>query len=144
MVYPCTISDLKRQLRRLPSEYVEGLVEVRLCNQVRNNAGIDADYADGGTLRIFPYPASLAYVAHPTPHSPSDREWIQWGARVDQHNGVRLLRWTPEALRNFILGHVLLHELGHHYLWKTGRRQSEKEAEQIAFRLARMLKQAAT
>ncbi len=139
MVYPCTIGDLKRQLRRIPAQYVEGLVEVRLCNQVRNNVGIDADYTDGGFLRVFPYPESLTYPASPTPHAPSDREWLQWGAQIGEHNGVRYLRWPPDALRNFILGHVLLHELGHHYLWKTGRRQSEKEAEQIAHVLAKSL-----
>jgi hypothetical protein len=139
MIYPCTIGELKAQLRRVPAEYVEGLVEARLCNQFRNHAGIDADYADGGFLRIFPYPASLTYPASPTPHAPSDREWLQWGAEVYEQDGVRLLRWTREALRGFILGHVLLHELGHHYLWKTSRRQSEKAAEQIAFRLAKLL-----
>ena len=139
MVYPCTIGELKAALRRLPAEYVEGLLEVRLCNQVRNNGGIDADYSDGGFLRIFPYPASLTYPASPTPHAASDREWLRWGAQLLEQNGVRLLRWTPEALRNFMLGHVLLHELGHHYIWKTGRRQSEKEAEQIAFQLAKLL-----
>jgi hypothetical protein len=139
MVYPCSVGELKAQLRRVPQEYVEGLLEVRLCNQFRNYPGIDADYGEGGFLRIFPYPASLTYPASTRPHAPSDREWIQWGAQLLHVDGVRLLRWTPEALRSFILGHVLLHELGHHYLWKTGRRQSEKEAEQIAFRLAKLL-----
>ena len=140
MVYPCTIGDLKRQLRRVPSEYVAGLVEVRLCNQVRNNVGIDADYGDGGFLRVFPYPEGLTYPASPTPHAPSDREWLQWGAQLFEQNGMRYLRWSPDVLKRFILDHVLLHELGHHYLWKTGRRQSEKEAEQIAFELMHQLR----
>src|SRR5215213_8759010 len=87
MIYPCSIRDLKARLQQVPSEYVEGLVEVRLCNQARNNGGIDADYADGGFLRIFPYPASLTYPASPTPHAPSDREWLQWGAQIYEENG---------------------------------------------------------
>jgi hypothetical protein len=130
-IYPCTIGDLKRQLRRVPPEYLEGLWQIRLSNQARRYRDRDGDYLDG-EIRLFPYPERLIFPASPKPNDPWDQEWLAWGARVVDDNGVRSLQWTPEALRRYILDHVLLHELGHHYAAVRGLPDSERAAERLA------------
>jgi hypothetical protein len=130
-IYPCTVGDLKRQLRRVPPEYLDGLWQIRLSNQVRRYRDRDGDYLDG-EIRLFPYPERLIFPASPKPNDPWDQEWLAWGARIVDDAGVRSLQWTPEALRRFILDHVLLHELGHHYAARRGLPDSERSAERLA------------
>lgn len=50
------------------------------------------------------------------------------GATVEAQAGAVLVRWTPDALRDFMLFDVLAHELGHHRL----QHHKGKRAVQIA------------
>lgn len=130
-IYPCTVGELKRQLRRVPAEYTEGLWQIRLSNQIRRYRDRDGDYLDG-EIRLFPYPERLIFPASPRPSDPWDQEWLAWGARLVDHAGVRSLQWTLPALRRFILDHVLLHELGHHHAAHRRLPDSERSAERLA------------
>ena len=129
--YPCTLSELKRQLRRVPAHYLEGLWQVRLSNQVRRYRDRDGDYLDG-EIRLFPYPEQLTFAPSPRPNDPFDREWLAWGATLVESNGSRSLQWTREALRRYVLDHVLLHELGHHYAAQRGLPDNERAADRRA------------
>jgi hypothetical protein len=137
-IYPCTARELKRQLRRVPPRYLEGLRQIRFSNQIRRFRDRDADYLDG-EIRLFPYPERLIFPASPRPHDPWDQEWLAWGAQVVDDGGVRSLQWTPAALRRYILEHVLLHELGHHYAAIQHLPDSERQAEQVARRIREQL-----
>ena len=72
-------------------------------------------------------------------------ELEQAGAHVGE-DGV--VSWPPGALRRFMLGHVLAHELGHHMLQHERRlrgeraartREHEARAELVATRLRELL-----
>lgn len=130
-VYPCTLGEVKRQLRRVPPEYTEGLWQVRLSNQIRRYRDRDGDYLDG-EIRLFPYPERLTFPVSPRPNDPWDQEWLAWGAQVVDDAGIRSLQWSRDALRRYILDHVLLHELGHHYAAHRGLPDSERAAERLA------------
>jgi hypothetical protein len=133
-IYPCNVGDLKRQLRRVPAGYLEGLWQVRLSNQVRRYRDRDGDYLDG-EIRLFPYPEALIFLPSPRPNDPLDREWLHWGAQwVTSAAGPRL-QWTRDALRRYVLDHVLLHELAHHVAAWRGLPDSERAADALAQRL---------
>jgi hypothetical protein len=137
-VYPCTVAELKSQLRRIPPAYLEGLRQIRLSNQIRRYRDRDADYLDG-EIRLFPYPEHLVFAASRQPHSAPDQEWLAWGAVWSDDAGGPTLRWTRAALRRYILDHVLLHELGHHYAAHHGLPDNEQAAERRARELRQQL-----
>lgn len=136
--HACTVRDLKALLARVPADYLTGLRQIRLSNQVRRYHDRDADYLDG-EIRLFPYPERLIFPASPRPHDPDDQEWLAWGARLVDDGGVRALAWTPDALRRYLLEHVFLHELGHHVAAQRGLLNGEAAAERIGREIARRL-----
>jgi hypothetical protein len=152
-VYPCKVDDLREAIERLPSDDISGLAAVGLAASTRKDCGANARYI------VEPKPRILVY-SYPTDLTTRlDRKTNMAGARrfyyAELDAGMELLevdgrvtcRWTPENLRRFICGHVLLHEVGHHvYRHRlrvefTGkqrdRHESEKFAEHYALRMQR-------
>ena len=62
LVYPCTVGELKRQLRRVPAEYTEGLWQIRLSNQIRryrDRDGVGRELTLRDILVVAPYNAAV-------------------------------------------------------------------------------------
>jgi len=138
-VYPCSIQDIRRKLEELPSSMLRNLSAVHLCNQVKMNPGVDAHIYDGSHIRIYPVPDTLRWCyGKKKPNPACAQERIEFGAYWKKIDNEWFLCWQEDSLRDYILNHVLLHEIGHslddiHY--GTGR--GEKLAEAFAHKVGK-------
>jgi hypothetical protein len=130
-LYPCTDQELETVLRELPADWTARLRSVRFtfhpewdAHARTDRARIEISYVVDETLRAW------GVISEEEP------EELQFGARLESSGGVRQLVWPDrEALRTYILRHILIHELGHH-LAPPGMDRDEEEdwAEAFAFR----------
>jgi hypothetical protein len=128
---PCTDGELESALRELPAAWTARLRSVRLTYQPDWGAHARTDRS-----RI-----EISYVVDEARRAAGSvfgdaPEELQFGARIDSSGGVRRFVWPDrESLRDYILRHVLVHELGHHVA-PSGMRRDEEEAwaEAFAFR----------
>jgi hypothetical protein len=70
------------------------------------------------------------------------RCFTRHGAHITHHTVFTIIDWPPQALQRFVLGEVLLHELGHHLLQhhqgkRLGRIARTRDHEAFADRSAR-------
>jgi hypothetical protein len=129
--YPCTDHELEAALRSLPQAWTTRLRSVRLtfhpewdAHARTDRARIEISYVVDETLRAW---GSIAE---------DDPEELQFGARLESARGARQIVWPDhEALRIYILRHILIHELGHHVAPSGMPREDEEDwAEAFAFR----------
>jgi len=67
----------------------------------------------GNAIYLYPMEESLV-EAFPNPPTPAQRiESSMYGARWSHDDGQWRLTWTEEAICDFYLNNVLIHELGH-------------------------------
>jgi hypothetical protein len=132
--YPCTGEELAAQLRELPAAWTARLRSVRLTfhpewgfHARTDRSRIEINYVVDAALRA------------PTPIVEEALEELTFGARFETIAGTRCLVWRDrESLRTYILGHILIHELGHHVTPPGMRIMEEEEwAEAFAFRYFR-------
>lgn len=129
--YPCTDEELEAVLQELPAAWTARLRSVRWTYRPEWGAHARTDRA-----RI-----EISYVVDEALRAPGmvmghGPEEVQFGARVEEDMGGRSLVWADrDALRIYILRHILIHELGHHVA-PTGMRVDDEEAwaEAFAFR----------
>jgi hypothetical protein len=137
--YPCSIEDVRAKLRELPPGTLRNVSEIHLCNQVKMNSGVDAHICDGSQIRIYPVPEKLRLnCGRNKPNPAFAQERLEFGAYWRRIENEWWLCWDRDSLKDYILNHVLLHEVGHsldrtHY--GTGR--GEKVAEAFAHRIGR-------
>jgi hypothetical protein len=137
--YPCTIEDIREKLDSLPAETLRNISVVHLCNQVKMNPGVDAHIYDSSHIRIYPVPEKLRRsYGRRKPNPACAQERLEFGAYWQKIDNQWFLCWDRDSLRDYILNHILLHEIGHslddiHY--GTGR--GEKLAEAFAHRVGR-------
>jgi hypothetical protein len=129
--YPCTDQELEAALRGLPRPWTARLRSVRLtfhpewdAHARTDRARIEISYVVDETLRAW----GEICEDHP--------EELQFGARLESSGGARQLVWPDhEALRIYILRHILIHELGHHVAPPGMARDDEEDwAEAFAYR----------
>ena len=138
-VYPCSIEDIRKKLEELPPTMLRNLSVIHLCNQVKMNPGVDAHIYDGSCIRIYPVPEKLRWnYGRRKPNPAFAQERVEFGAYWKKIDHEWFLCWDEDSLRDYILNHVLLHEIGHsldevHY--GTGR--GEKLAEAFAHKIGK-------
>jgi hypothetical protein len=111
MTYPCSVKEIKDIILKLPAHHVEGIKRIRLSAQRGINA--DASYVDG-IITIYAVPSEFKLIY---PIKPTDREmqeYCRFGAKWENMGEYWFCYWKPEQFRDYILYHVLLHEIGHH------------------------------
>jgi len=158
LIYPCSLVDIRDVLMRLPEPDTVGLHSVGLAVGTKRTRHANAAYFLGPPPRILLYalPNSLDYSLgrRLTKSQIAIRlsEEIQYGMKTEVIDGVAHALWNGDALRKFVLNHVLPHEIGHHVYRYVLKRQlspawrdfeeSEKFAEHYAIRWAqgRMLR----
>jgi hypothetical protein len=138
-VYPCSVRDIQEKLNSLPPDMLRNLSTIHLCNQVKMNPGVDAHIYDGSYIRIYPVPEKLRWHCGPRKPNPAwAQERLEFGAYWQQLDNEWCLCWEKDSLKDYILNHILLHEIGHslddvHY----GTSRGEKLAEAFAHRIGR-------
>jgi hypothetical protein len=130
-------ADVRARLAELPAEFTRSLEVVQLSRITRKKQSFPCYGMQWGAA-IYLYPVEESLVEHyPLAPKPTQRiEAAMYGARWEQAGGGKwLLHWSEEAIRDFYLNNVLIHELGHLLDQRnTGFADRERYAEWFAMR----------
>lgn len=128
--YPVTAGELEAALRELPAAWTARLRSVRMTYRPEwgvhartDRSQIQISYVVDGALRA------------PGEVSGASPEELQFGARLERGGERQHLVWpNRDALRTYLLSHILIHELGHHVAPSgLGREEEETWAEAFAY-----------
>jgi hypothetical protein len=152
-IYPCRVEDIRQQCEALPKEDLEGLWAIGLIPSTNKERSANGRYVrdDKPTVSLYSYPATLTYKQPAYVKQKHILQYLtvelEFGMRIEPMGSRWLCKWTGEDLRRFIVGHVLLHEIGHHVYHEQRARQgyaylprtqaSEQFAEDYALRYAK-------
>jgi len=109
-----TPADVRARLAQLPPQFTRALEVVQFSQITRKKQSYPCYGMQWGAA-IYLYPVEESLVEH-YPHAPKPTQRIEaamYGGRWEQNGGRWLLRWSEEAIRDFYLNNVLIHELGH-------------------------------
>ena len=109
-----TEDDVRRRLAQLPAWMTRPLQVVQLSQMTRKKRRSPCYGMQWGST-IYLYPIEEALIeSFGGPPKPAQRiEAAMYGARWLNDAGQWQLVWTEEAIRDFYLNNVLIHELGH-------------------------------
>jgi hypothetical protein len=125
-----TEADVRRRLSQLPEWMLRELQVVELSTMTRKKRRSPCYGMQwGSTIYLYPIEESLV-ESFVQPPKPAQRvEASMYGARWEQAAGRWKLIWTEDAIRDFYLSNVLIHELGHIL---DSRNRSYKDRERFA------------
>jgi hypothetical protein len=132
-----TEDDVRRRLAQLPAWMVKPLEVVQLSQMTRKKRRSPCYGMQWGST-IYLYPIEESFVeSFAQPPKPAQRiEASMYGARWTHEEGQWRLVWTEEAIRDFYLNNVLIHELGHILDSRnTSSRDRERYAEWFALEM---------
>jgi len=109
-----TEEDIRRRLAQLPSWMTRPLEVVQLSQMTRKKRRAPCYGMQwGNTIYLYPIEEALVEQFN-TPPKPAQRiEASMYGARWVHQQGQWRLLWSEDAIRDFYLNNVLIHELGH-------------------------------
>lgn len=110
-----TPEEIRRRLAALPAEFVQRLDVVQLCQMTRKKRGVPLYGMQWGTA-VYLYPIEVGLIElYDAPPKPSRViEAKMYGGRWERQGPRRwALVWSDEAIRDFYLNNILIHELGH-------------------------------
>ncbi|MCA9213658.1 MAG: hypothetical protein KDB27_11360 [Planctomycetales bacterium] len=114
-VHVVTEQEVRDRLAELPDEMLEQLEVVQLSRMTRKKRSFPCYGMQwGSTLYLYPIEAGLVEFYGRPPRPAEMNEARMFGGRwvhTDEHDW-RLV-WTPEAVKDFYLNNILIHELGH-------------------------------
>lgn len=110
-----TVAEVRQRLAQLPAEFTRDLEVVQFSRMTRKKQSFPCYGMQwGATLYLYPIEENLVeqYPAAPKPSQTIEADlyggqWIQ-----DAPDAWRLV-WTEEAIKDFYLNNILIHELGH-------------------------------
>lgn len=109
-----TEEEVRARLARLPAWMVQPLEVVQLsCMTKKKLRSPCYGMQWGSTIYLYPMEESLVETFSQPPKPAHKIEAAMYGARWETRRGQWKLIWTEEALRDFYLNNVLIHELGH-------------------------------
>lgn len=134
-VHVVTKEQVRERLSKLPSHLLEKLEVVQLSRMTRKKRAFPCYGMQWGTA-IYLYPVEASLVEHySSPPLPAVRNEARlFGGTWEPAGGSAWkLIWNKQALEDFYLNNVLIHELGHVLdLRNTGYRDRERFAEWFA------------
>ena len=155
-VYPCSLEEVRASISRLPEQDIEGLWSVGLVPATHKDREVDGRYYYGKqtTIHIYSYLDTLQFKLRANTKLSEIEidlaDQLQYGMSIVQEGNRYICVWSKENLRNFIVEHVLLHEVGHHvFFWKRKQQGlpyrhdvagAEQFAEDYALRFRRCLR----
>ena len=138
-VRPCEPAEVKATLEDVPRQFLTGLKSVCLLagttKQSKVSAGRLFRYGCYGRGEIYLHAFPRRLLSEVWPHHPKPsilQEYRRAGAQFTRTESGWKLQFTMDALRRFFLFDVLLHELGHHVEYVSGKTNDRKSAERFA------------
>jgi len=113
-IHPVTIEEVAERIKRLPKRYLQNLEVVQFSRMTRKRALFPCYGMQwGSAVYLYPIEASLIeiYVGPPRPEQLIEAR--MFGGKWEQEKNRWRLVWTEEAIRDFYLNNVLIHEIGH-------------------------------
>jgi len=109
-----TEDDVRQRLARLPAGMLNDLHVVELSTMTRKKRRAPCYGMQwGSTIYLYPIEESLSETFDAPPKPAQKVEAAMYGARWQHAGGRWQLVWSEEAIRDFYLNNVLIHELGH-------------------------------
>ncbi len=108
-------SEIRQRLAEFPGWMLENLDVVQLSEMTRKKRRFPCYGMQWGTaLYLYPVEEELVEYFSRPPKPALQIETRMYGGRwVEEQGGHWRLIWTPNAIRDFYLNNVLVHELGH-------------------------------
>jgi hypothetical protein len=112
VVTPAQIED---RLAEVPQQFLQTLEVVQLSRVTRKKQSFPCYGMQwGAALYLYPLEESLEEYFTTPPNSQVVIESKMYGGQWDEPApGQWRLRWTPQAIEDFYLNNILIHELGH-------------------------------
>lgn len=113
-MHAVTVEEVRDRLQQLPRQFVEPL-EVIQFSPMTNKRKLFPCYGMqwGANVYLYPIEASLVERYYRPPKPEQIVEAKMFGGVWSQADGFHLLTWTPQAIKDFYLNNVLIHEIGH-------------------------------
>ncbi|QDU56289.1 hypothetical protein [Aeoliella mucimassa] len=109
-----TPSEVRARLSELPASFLSDLEVVQLSRITRKKQSFPCYGMQwGSTLYLYPLEESLVECFTKPPQPTFINEARMYGGRWHQDGESWTLEWTAEAIRDFYLNNILIHELGH-------------------------------
>ena len=110
-----TPEQVRARLSRVPSHFLDSLEVVQFSQMTRKKRSFPCYGMQwGATLYLYPLEESLEEIFYAPPRPEVLNESKMFGGVWDRpENGVWRLSWTEEAIADFYLNNILIHELGH-------------------------------
>ncbi len=109
-----TPQEIRERLALLPPAMVEPLEVVQLSRMTRKKQRFPLYGMQWGTtLYLYPIEGELVEYFDNKPSPAHHIEARMYGGRWEQHSQAWELHWTRDAIRNYYLNNILIHELGH-------------------------------
>jgi hypothetical protein len=125
-------ADIRARLSQFPAQSLVNLEVVQLSRMTRKKQSFPCYGMQwGASLYLYPIETNLVEFYHcpPTPNQVNEAR-MYGGCWSQESRGVWRLEWTEEAVRDFYLNNILIHELGHLVdLRNTGYVDRERYAE---------------
>ncbi len=110
-----TPDEVRARLAQLPPAMLEPLEVVQLSRMTRKKRSFPCYGMQwGSTLYLYPIETSLIEYYGRPPRPAERTEAVMFGGRwVHSHEDDWQLIWTKQAVKDFYLNNILIHELGH-------------------------------
>ena len=110
-----TPEQIRERLTRVPQQFLKSLEVIQLSRMTRKKQSFPCYGMQWGAA-LYLYPLEESLEEHFTqPPGPNEfNEAKMFGGRWDEPSpGVWRLRWSEQAIEDFYLNNILIHELGH-------------------------------
>jgi hypothetical protein len=113
-VHPISADDVAARIAQLPKRFLDNLEVVQFSRMTRKrNLFPCYGMQWGSAVYLYPIEASLVEIYLRQPRPEQIIEARMFGGRWEPKDGVWQLVWTEDAIRDFYLNNVLIHEIGH-------------------------------
>jgi hypothetical protein len=110
-----TPEQIRNRLSRVPPRFLRDLEVIQLSRMTRKKCSFPCYGMQwSSTLYLYPLDDSLEEIFYCPPRPEVVNESQMYGGRWDEPTaGVWRLTWSREAIEDFYLNNILIHELGH-------------------------------
>ena len=110
-----TPGQVRQRLESLPQHFLRDLEVIQFSRMTRKKQSFPCYGMQwGATLYLYPIEESLEEIFYAPPSPAVVNESKMFGGRWDEPaTGEWRLTWSPEAIADFYLNNILIHELGH-------------------------------
>lgn len=109
-----TVEEVRDRLRALPQQFVEPLEVIQFSTMTRKRKLFPCYGMQWGeNVYLYPIEETLVETYYRPPKPQQLIEAKMYGGVWSEADGYHLLTWTEQAIKDFYLNNVLIHEIGH-------------------------------